>query len=237
MLSLDYREKRISHKFPTVFVRKLSSYSQPAYNGFMKNFIATLLLALSFSVAHAQSELEAKSFPNLVKQIEQTTFTYVETGKMFGFVSTQSCMFESADLIVFRNYCFPVRVYPAQGYTIVSKEFGVIDLYEENMDGFLKRDINISQFPAILAPYLNSPLPDLGMNDYSLMFEKMYQHYFPGCWSTNFSYYTETMDANCSKPTESVIGFAQWAQETQAIVNNEVEWRALIKALNAKFKN
>lgn len=203
----------------------------------MKNIIAALLLALSFSVAHAQSELEAKSVPALLKQIEETTFTYVETGKMFGFVSTQSCMFESADIIVFRNYCFPVRAYPAQGYTIISKEFGVIELYEETMDSVLKRDIQISQFPAILAPYVNSPLPDLGLNDYSLMFEKMYQRYFPGCWSTNYSFYTETKDANCSKPTDGVIGFAQWAQETQDIVNDEAAWRTLIKAMNTKFKN
>jgi len=203
----------------------------------MKNIIAAILFVLSFSGAHAQSELEAKSIPALLQQIEATTFTYVETGKMFGFVSTQSCMFKSADLIVFRNYCFPVRTYPAQGYTIISKEFGVIDLYEETMGGMLKRDIQISQFPAILAPYVNSPLPDLSLNDYSLMFEKMYQRYFPGCWSTNYSFYTETKDANCSKPTDSIIGFAQWAQETQTLVNSEVEWRALIKAMNAKFKN
>lgn len=202
----------------------------------MKNIIAALSLALSFTVAYAQSDMEAKSVPALLKQIEDTSFTYVETGKMFGFVSTQSCMFESADLIVFKNYCFPARVYPAQGYTIVSKEFGIIDLYEETMDTIFKRDIHITQFPAILAPYVNSPLPDLGLSDYSLMFEKMYQNYFPGCWSTNYSFYTETKDANCSKPTENVVGFAQWAQETQDLVNNEVEWRALIKAMNTKFK-
>jgi hypothetical protein len=203
----------------------------------MKNIIAAFLIALSFSFAHANVDLEAKSVPALLKQIEQTQFTYVETGKMFGFVSTQSCMFESADLIVFKNYCFPARVYPAQGYTIISKEFGIIELYEEKMDSVLKRDIHISQFPAILAPYVNSPLPDLGLNDYSAMIEKMYNRYFPGCWSTNYSFYTETKDANCSKPTDTVIGFAQWAQETQDIVNDEVEWKALIKGLNAKFKN
>ena len=202
----------------------------------MKNIIAAFLIALSFSFAHANVDLEAKSVPALLKQIEQTQFTYVETGKMFGFVSTQSCMFESADLIVFKNYCFPARVYPAQGYTIISKEFGIIELYEEKMDSVLKRDIHISQFPAILAPYVNSPLPDLSLNDYSAMIEKMYNRYFPGCWSTNYSFYTETNDANCSRPVDTVIGFAQWAQETQDIVNDEVEWKALIKALNAKFK-
>ncbi len=203
----------------------------------MKKIIAAFLIALSFSFAHANVDLEAKSVPELLKQIEQTQFTYVETGKMFGFVSTQSCMFESADLIVFKNYCFPARVYPAQGYTIISKEFGIIELYEETMDSVLKRDIHISQFPAILAPYVNFPLPDLGLNDYSAMIEKMYNRYFPGCWSTNYSFYTETNDANCSKPVDTVIGFAQWAKETQDIVNDEVEWKALIKGLNAKFKN
>ncbi len=202
----------------------------------MKTILAASLLALSLSFAHAKADLEAKSVPALLKLIEQTQFTYVETGKMFGFVSTQSCMFESADVIVFKNYCFPARVYPAQGYTIISKEFGIIELYEETMDSVLKRDISISQFPAILAPYVNSPLPDLSLTDYSTMIEKMYNRYFPGCWSTNYSFYTETKDANCSKPTDTFIGFAQWAQETQDILNDEVEWKALIKSLNAKFK-
>ncbi|MBY0515451.1 MAG: hypothetical protein K2P81_00980 [Bacteriovoracaceae bacterium] len=201
----------------------------------MKNTILALILSLSSTLAIAQNDLEAKSFPALLEEIQQTNFTYIETGKMFGFVSTQSCMFRSSDLVVFKNYCYPARTYPAQGYTIISKNYGIIELYEEVMDSTLKRDILISEFPALLAPYLNSPIPSLGLSDFSLIIEKMYNLYLPGCWSTNYSFYTEDKDANCSKPVDGIIGFAQWAQETQAIVNDEAEWKALIKFMNAKF--
>lgn len=200
----------------------------------MKTILISLLLSLPLSFAHAV-ELEAKSFPDLLKQIEQTEFTYAETGMMFGYVSIKSCMFKSDDLIVFRNYCSPVRNYPAQGYTVFSREFGVMELYEEVIDGKLKRDISIDQFPAIVAPYLESALPSLTLADYHLIQEKMYNKFFPGCWSTNFSFYTEDKDVNCTSTPSPVIGFAQWAQETQAIVNDEVTWKALMKTLDQKF--
>ena len=201
----------------------------------MKNILLAALCALSLSPAMA-GDLEAKSFPALLQEIEQTEFTYAETGMMFGYVSIKSCMFKSDNLIVFRNYCSPVRNYPAQGYTIFSREFGVMELYEEVIDGKLKRDINIDQFPTNVAPYLESSLPSLSLADYHLIQEKMYSKFFPGCWSTNYSFYTEDKDANCSSTPSPVIGFAQWAQETQAIVNDEVTWKALMKTLDQKFQ-
>lgn len=202
----------------------------------MKNILFTLLSALLISPVFAAPELEAKSVPELLKRVEQTEFSYAETGMMFGYVSIKSCMFKSDDLIVFRNYCSPVRNYPAQGYTIFSREFGVIELYEEQIDGLLKRDISIDQFPTIVGPYLESALPSLTLADYALIQEKMYQKFYPGCWSTNFSHYTETKDANCSQTPSPVIGFDQWALETQAIVNDEAAWKDLMKTLDQKFQ-
>ncbi len=201
----------------------------------MKSLLLALLLPLSAWAS--QPELEALSFQSLRDKLEQTTFQYQETGKIFGFVTTQSCLFTAPGIIVFKNYCFPVRNYPAQGYTIISKEFGMIDLYEEEMsDTLLKRDIRIDQFPAIMADYLQTPPEDLGLAGLSSTIEKMHYKYYPACWSTNHSYYTDTTDANCTKDPSAVIGFSQWAQETQAFLANEVEWRAFIKFLNGKFK-
>ncbi len=198
---------------------------------------ALLILCLAFTqLAWSHSELEAKSSPELVKKIDEATFAYTETGKMFGFVSTESCMYVSQDIVVFRNYCYPVRNYPAQGYTIITKEFGVIELYEEDAGSILKRDITITHFPSHLAPYVNSPLPALALKDYSLILEKLYPRYLPGCWSTNHSFYSERKEANCSTDTATVIGFPQWAQETQFIVGEEDQWKSLMKSLNEKFK-
>ena len=195
-----------------------------------------LLTALITTTTLAQVQLEAKSFTALISEIEASEFEYVETGKMFGFVSTKSCMYRSDSIIVFRNYCFPLRPYPAQGYTIFSREYGVIKLYEETVTPtFLKRDIDVDQFPALLAPYLTSPLPSMGLTDFFLVQETMYANYFPGCWSTNFSFYSEVAEAGCSIPTDNVNGFNSWAQETQTILNDESAWVALMNSLNRKF--
>lgn len=202
----------------------------------MKNIILLAIALHTLSSSWAQVPLEARSFSSLREELLTTAFHYRQTGRMFGFLSTQSCMYENESLVVFRNYCFPVRSYPAQGYTIFSRDYGVIRLYEETTDsGFVKRDIFIDQFPAILAPYLNVPLPSLGLSDFSQILADMYESYFPGCWSTNFSFYHETNEANCSVPTDVVDGFASWAQETQALVNDDAAWAAFMRELDRKF--
>lgn len=194
-----------------------------------------LILLISFN---AKAELEATSFQELRSLIARTQFSYKETGKVFGFVSTQSCLFTAPGIAVLRNYCFPVRNYPAQGYTIISRQFGIIDLYEEQMSPtLLKRDIRISQFPSILAPYLDVAPDLLGLQGLSSTIEKMHYKYFPACWSTNYSYYLETPEANCTKKLADVIGFPHWELETQTLLNDEASWKELMKELRAKFKN
>ena len=177
------------------------------------SLFSLLFLLISFA---AKAELEATSFQELRGLIARTQFSYKETGKVFGFVSTQSCLFTAPGIAVFRNYCYPARPYPAQGYTIISSEFGIIDLYEEQMSpALLKRDIRITQFPSILAPYLDVAPENLGLKGLSSTLEKMHYNYFPACWSTNFSYYTEAPDANCTKKLSDIVGFPQWELETQ----------------------
>ena len=200
----------------------------------MKKLIIIAAFLLTTLSAHAQ-KLEAKSFNELLNAIESTEFTYKETGMIFGFISTQSCMFVSEDIVIFKNYCFPVRNYPARGFTIISKKFGMIDLYEEKLPGILKRDIQINQFPEILAPYLSLPFPVATLADLSSMIEKIHYQYNPGCWSTNYSFYTETNDAACSVAPEYVEGFDNWSSETQSIAMDETSWLKLMAAVNAKL--
>lgn len=197
-----------------------------------------LPLIIFITSMSAKAELEATSFQQLRSIIERTQFNYKETGKVFGFVSTQSCLFTAPGIAIFRNYCFPVRNYPAQGYTIISREFGVIDLYEEEMSAnLLKRDIRITQFPSLLAPYLDVAPEHLGLKGLSSTLEKMHYNYFPACWSTNYSHYLETPEANCTKKLADIIGFSQWERETQTLLNDEVSWKELMKELKGKFKN
>ena len=146
-----------------------------------KLFIIAALILTTLTSAHAQ-KLEARSMNELMSEIENAEFTYKETGMIFGFVSIQSCLFVSKDIAIFKNYCFPVKKYPARGFTIISKKFGMIDLYEEQLDEtLLKRDIQITQFPEILSPYLGLPFPVATLTDLSTMIEKIHFKYNPGC--------------------------------------------------------
>ncbi len=198
----------------------------------MKKIILLIVLFVS-SFAHAQV-LEARPFEELLNRIEKADFTYKETGKIFGFISTQSCLFLSEDIAIFKNYCFPVRKYPARGYTIITRESGIVDLYEEDVGSLLIRDIKIDEFPVFTAPYLQESLPTYTLSDLSGIIEQLYPRYLPGCWSTNFSKYIEAPEANCH-PNLSVNGFESWATETQAIVNDEAAWLSLMARIEAKL--
>lgn len=194
-----------------------------------------ILTVLLFSTLSQAQILEAKSIPELVEKISKTDFTYKETGKIFGFNSIQSCLFVSEEIIIFKNYCYPVRNYPARGYTIISRQWGITKLYEEKVPGVLIRDIGIDEFPVFMEPYLQINLPDYSLADLSGILEELYPRYNPGCWSTNFSKYTETNDVNCSLPQGNVVSYAQWATETQAIVNDEKAWHELMDTVESRL--
>ncbi len=201
----------------------------------MKTLIA--LFALVFSLSGAAQTLEAKSIFELITELKNAGLVYKETGKIFGFNSIQSCLFVSQDVAVFKNYCFPVRKYPARGYTIISKKFGMIDLYEERVtDEILKRDIQITEFPEVLAPYLTTPFPEQTLTGLSTLIEKLHYKYNPACWSTNFSWYTETNDVACNVSPENVVGSKEWAAETQEILLDEKSWLELMATVEVTLE-
>lgn len=195
-------------------------------------FFSLLLSSLSFA-----QELEIRPIGDLLKKIESTNFTYKETGKIFGFFSIQSCLFVSEEIVIFKNYCYPVRKYPARGYTIITREWGVIDLYQEELPGgILMRQIDVSQFPVFMKPYLAGHLPEYSLSDLSGILEELYPRYNPGCWSTSFSRYNETNEANCNASVDMVRGFDEYAKGTQAIVLDEKRWFSVLEAVEARLK-
>jgi hypothetical protein len=199
----------------------------------MKKLLSITLLLLTTLTVKAQT-LEATSVTALMDEIKATDFQFKDRGMIFGFQTIQSCLYVSKDIAIIKNYCFPAKPYPARGYTIISKKYGMIDLYEEQMAGVLKRDVMITQFPEILAPYLSTAVPDTTTAGMSSMIEKMYNHYYPGCWSTNYSWDSEEATAACSNV--NVLNFDAWAKETQDIVNNEASWFGLMDAIQAKIQ-
>jgi hypothetical protein len=200
----------------------------------MKKLI-TAIVASFISLGASAQALEAKPFQDIVSAIQNADFHYQDRGMVFGFDSIQSCTYVSEEIVIVKNYCFPVRKYPARGYTIISKKFGMIDLYEEKIDDLLKRDIQITQFPEVMAPYLTTSLPQMTTEGLSGLIQKMYYKFYPACWSTSFSFYTESPDTNCSVSTEFVQGFDGWAKETQTILLDETSWLELVKAIDGKL--
>jgi hypothetical protein len=200
----------------------------------MKKIIITFAILLSTLTAQAQ-KLEAISMEELISSIEKTDFTFKEKGMVFGFETIQSCLFMAHDMAIFKNYCFPERNYPVRGYTIISKKFGVIDLYEEDMTSVIKRDVQITEFPEILSPYLTTPLPQHSLVELSGIIEKLYYQYNPVCWSTNYSFYSGSSDADCTSRAYDVIGLEAWIQETQLITGDQKLWSDLMDILNRKL--
>jgi hypothetical protein len=200
----------------------------------MKKFLFSLSLVFTGSI-HAQV-LDAKPIADLLKELQGISFTYQGRGKIFGFDNIQSCLFISEEFALFKNYCFPVRNYPARGYTIISRKFGIVDLYEERLSStILKRDIQITQFPDILLPYLSTPFPEQSVLGLSDLIEKLHYQNNPACWSTNYSWYTQTNDVNCNVPSDLVINLKEWEEQTQRVLLDEKSWILLMSEIEKKL--
>lgn len=178
--------------------------------------------------------LEAKPVNDLMKTIKATKFRYTETGMAYGFVSIKSCVYTSADMIVIKNYCSPKKNYPAKGYTIISKEFGLIEFYQEQMsETLLKRDVRLDGFPEVIAPYLKANLSGQKLTEINNFLETMNNTTDPACWSTNYSFYVEKPEAACYQT--DIAEFPSWEKETQTLTGNIEDWSHLIKELEQKF--
>lgn len=199
-------------------------------------YITTLLLAALFTSTTQAQLLEAKPVAQVLESALKTKLNYIETAKVSGYASTSSCLYTSGDLIVIKNYCFPKREYPAKSFTIISAQFGMIQLYQETIDSELeKHDVRIDMFPAHLQPLLEPKLTNYRISDVNKIIDNKTNERFPGCWSTNFSFYTEQPDANCSSGSD-VQNFTQWAADTQKLTADSKQWATLFEKLNQKFK-
>lgn len=201
----------------------------------MKYITTLILAALVTSTAQAQL-LEAKPVALVLESALKTKLQYVETAKVSGYATTASCLYTSGDLIVIKNYCAPKREYPAKSYTIISAKFGMINLYQEAVDSDLqKRDVRIDMFPVYMQKILKPNLANYKIADINAIIDNKQNAHLPGCWSTNFSFYTEQPDANCS--TGDVQDFTQWSDETQKLTADYKQWANLFEQLNQKFKD
>lgn len=202
-------------------------------NSLMKKLLSITLLLVTTLTAKAQT-LEAKSLKGLLGEIQSAKFQYKDRGMIFGFNTIQSCLYVSEDIAIIKNYCYPVKQYPARGFTIISKKYGMVDIYEETID-VIKHDVVYTQFPEVMAPYLTTRIPDTTTEGMSDMIEKMYHRYYPGCWSTNYSWDLEAPTASCTSGYD-IVNYDMWSQETQKIVNTDAEWMSLFNLINSKIQ-
>lgn len=199
----------------------------------MKTLIHLIVFSFLSINVHAAT-LSALPVKDLMKEIDATRFKYSETGMAYGFVNIKSCVYTSEKMIVIKNYCSPKQEYPAKGYTIISKKFGVVEFYQEQLDAdLLQRDIRINEFPEVIAPFVKPSLANQKLPAINNFLETMNNNREPACWSTNYSFYTDSADVNCY--LADIKEFPAWAKETQNIVSDIKDWSQLIKDLETKF--
>lgn len=199
----------------------------------MKTLIQLIAICLLSINAHAV-ELDAKPVKDLMAEIESTDFNYTETGMVYGFATIKSCIYTSPNMIVIKNYCSPKKDYPAKGYTIISKKFGLVEFYQEELSSeILKRDVRIDGFPEMVAPYLKANLSGQKLPAINNFLESYRGRRDPSCWSSNYSFYTESKDVNCYKT--DISEFPAWEEETQTLVSTRKDWSQLMNTLQEKF--
>ena len=200
----------------------------------MKNIFISIV-AFFISLPSYSYVLEAKPITEMLQLIKSTAFTHKEDGLVFGFNSILSCLYISPEFVILKNYCIPNKNYPAKGYTIISAKYGIIDLYQEDLNFAIKHDIQITVFSDVLKDYVNAPFTDSTIEDLNLIFEKLYNQNSPACWSTNFSYSNQVPEVNCT--SNEVLKITDWAKETQTITVNDDSWAALFKAVETAINN
>jgi hypothetical protein len=203
----------------------------------MKKIILITLFSLISSNSYAK--LEAKGVKDLINTIAQTKFSYKERGTIFGYVSTQSCVYTSKEIVILKNYCYPEKKYPAKSFTVISSKFGMIDFYQEDFnDGDpIKHDVVLSTFPDILNIYFTGELNTETVSSINVNLEKMYYKWYPACWSTNLSYNDRVPEYGCLNNTsDDIVDLDKWIDETQSITGNEEDWNKLFQTIEVSIK-
>lgn len=190
---------------------------------------------LWFSNLYANEFLTAPHLREVLDKVTEQPIYFREQGRVFGYYSTDSCLFGNQDVLVLKNYCYPKNNYPARSYTILSPELGVIHLYEEKLGSQLKRDIVIQIFSELFRTVITGSIENFMIKDINKILQYFYYRRDPVCWVTNATYEEWQPQAMC---INTDIGlFPEWAQSSMQIVMDAAAWdKSLERLIQVTFK-
>lgn len=192
---------------------------------------SVLLFISSHASISAHASLSSPPLNDLFNQIVSTDFIYKERGKMFGYQTTQSCLFISEKMLILKNYCYPQRNYPARSYTILTPTHGTIHLYEEDFGSQIKREILLKHFPERIVPELFNDLTSESIGHLHQTFKDIYYTYNnPACWVTNLNLSSGQKDAGCYRTEQE--DHRSWVDESVAITESPVQWKRIFDSLD-----
>lgn len=202
----------------------------------MKTPLFLLAVFFLYTVqARAEDEkLTAVPFRDVMAQIERIPLSYKGHGLLFGFETIESCIYAGDGLLLLSHYCHPKAPYVARGFTAWSKQFGIVELYEEDLGaGIIKRDVRINEFPESVRYTFSMDFRTIELKVINEVIEKLYNRWNPACWSTNYDWNYEGPDANCLD-TE-IAFYPDWKKETQALVGSAPAWERVWERLGQKL--
>ncbi|MCB0392161.1 MAG: hypothetical protein KDD58_12795 [Bdellovibrionales bacterium] len=187
-------------------------------------WIAIIFIFYSqLTLAHTAIE-----FKEILEIVESRQFEFQFRGKLFGFYSTQSCVYRSDDILLIRNYCHDDKFFPAKSYYIISPTLGWHYLYEEDLGGHYQREITLKSFPEDIVG-LWSEKEILNLDKLNLLLEALYYDFNSACWVTNFSKYKSGPHSDCYK--EDIANFPLWKSDSENLVFDEDRWNQTLKSL------
>ena len=193
-----------------------------------------IVLPFIFLGAFAQGKYRtAVSLDKVLELTHSQDLAFKDRGLVFGYDTLQSCLYADSDVSVLRHYCFPDKKRPARAITLVSRQFGMIYLYEEDQGSVIRREVMIESFPEDLTAIDEGPYRDWSVADWNLIYKNLYYSPQAACWSTNYSQYKKRAESACYGA--NINDFSDWSQETMSLVQDPVSWNLMFQKLEKKL--
>ena len=104
----------------------------------MKILFLFILIEFMAHSSHGSFKTDSKDWfaqPlfQVLNDLESEMFLFKERGRAYGFYSTDSCLYVSKKILIQKDYCYPQKNYPAKSYSIISRKFGWVKVYQEKI--------------------------------------------------------------------------------------------------------